>query len=136
MSGIGKRYLFDTNIFIYYFNGEPILRSLFDEALSGQTVAIYCPISWVELLCYPALTTDESEQIRNFLRRFERVKLTEIILDKAAQIRMRYRTALPDAMIAACAIATKSTLLTRNENDFNRISDLAMYNPFTQSIDD
>lgn len=61
MSGIGKRYLFDTNIFIYYFNGEPILKPLFDEVLSGQAVALYYPISWVELLCYPALTTDEAQ---------------------------------------------------------------------------
>ncbi|NEQ48060.1 MAG: type II toxin-antitoxin system VapC family toxin [Leptolyngbya sp. SIOISBB] len=131
MSGASKRYLFDTNIFIYYFNGEPILKPLFDEVFSGQSVVLYCPISWVELLCYPALTTDEAEQIRDFLRRFEQVDLPEAILDKAAQIRMDYRTALPDAIIAACAITTESILVTRNEDDFNRISDLAICNPFT-----
>lgn len=130
MSGIGKRYLFDTNIFIYYFNGEPILKPLFDEVLSGEAEALYCPISWVELLCYPALTTDEAQQIRHFLKGFERVDLTENVLDRAAQVRMDYRTALPDAVIAACAVTTESILVTRNENDFNRISDLAIDNPF------
>jgi len=136
MSGIGKRYLFDTNIFIYYFNGELILKPLFDEALSGQAVVLYCPISWVELLCYPALTAKETQQIRHFLKRFERVELTEDILDKAAQIRMDYRTALPDAIIAACANMTDSILVTRNEDDFNRISDLAIFNPFAEIPED
>jgi predicted nucleic acid-binding protein len=136
MSGIAKRYLFDTNIFIYYFNGELILKQLFDEALSGQAVVLYCPISWVELLCYPALTTNEAEQIRYFLKRFECVELTEDILDKAAQIRMDYRTAVPDAIIAACASMTDSTLVTRNEDDFKRISDVAILNPFAETTED
>jgi predicted nucleic acid-binding protein len=56
--------------------------------------------------------------------------LTEDILDKAAQIPMDHRTALPNAIIAACASMTESILVTRNEDDFNHISDLAIFNPF------
>jgi hypothetical protein len=85
----------------------------------------------VTFLCYPALTAEEAQRIRHFLKRFERVELTENILDKAAQIRMDYRTALPDAVIAACANIMESILVTRNENDFNRIAGLTVFNPFT-----
>ena len=60
MTGISRWYLFDTNIFIYYFNGEPVLEPLFDEVLSDQASALYCPITWVEILCYPALTPQEA----------------------------------------------------------------------------
>ncbi|MEM1292978.1 MAG: type II toxin-antitoxin system VapC family toxin [Cyanobacteria bacterium P01_H01_bin.162] len=129
-SGTGKQYLFDTNIFIYYFNGEPVIEPLFNEVLLGQASVLYCPISWVEIFCYPALTPEEAQQIRLFLRKFEPIELTESILDRAAQIRMAYRSALPDAVIAACAILTESTLATRNEADFNRISGLTVFNPF------
>ncbi|MGD1929860.1 MAG: PIN domain-containing protein [Leptolyngbyaceae cyanobacterium] len=68
--------------------------------------------------------------MRLFLRKLEQIELTEAILDRAAQIRMEYRTALPDAVIAACAILTESTLATRNEVDFNRISGLTVFNSF------
>jgi predicted nucleic acid-binding protein len=44
------------------------------------------------------------------LKRFEQVELPEAILEKAAQIRMDYCTALPDAIIAVCASMTDSRL--------------------------
>ncbi len=130
MNGTGKRYLLDTNIFIYYFNGEEAVQSLFAEILEGDADGFYCPISWSELLCYPALTEAEANQIRGFLRSFTAVQLTENVLDRTAQIRRDYRIALPDALIASCSIDIKSTLVTRNIQDFQRISDLTLLNPF------
>ncbi|MDX2231776.1 MAG: type II toxin-antitoxin system VapC family toxin [Leptolyngbyaceae cyanobacterium bins.349] len=103
---------------------------LFEEILAETATGYYCPISWVELLCYPALTEAEANQIRDFLRQLQRVDLTESILDAAAQIRRDYRVALADAMIAACALATASTLVTRNSTDFSRINGLTLSNPF------
>lgn len=68
MSGTDSRYLLDTNIFIYYFNGDPAVQPLFTEILTEGVDVFYCPMSWVELLCYPALTEAEANQIRGFLR--------------------------------------------------------------------
>lgn len=130
MNGTDNAYLLVTNIFIYYFNGEVLLTPLFEEILAGTATGYYCPISWVELLCYPELTEDEANQIRDFLRQLQRVDLTESILDAAAQIRRDYRVALADAVIAACALATSSTLVTRNSTDFIRIHGLTLSNPF------
>ena len=106
MNGIGSRYLLDTNIFIYYFNGNPVVQPSVEDILTGNSTGFYCPVSWVELLCYPALTEEEAEQIRAFLRSLTCVALTESVLDRTAQIRRDYRTALPDALIAACAVAS------------------------------
>ena len=53
---MSHKYLLDTNILIYYFNDEPAVQSIFDEIDAGDAEAFYCPISWVELLCYPELT--------------------------------------------------------------------------------
>ncbi|MCY7320313.1 MAG: hypothetical protein LH660_00525 [Phormidesmis sp. CAN_BIN36] len=58
MNGVDNRYLLDTNIFIYYFNGEARLDPLFEAIFAEGTTGFYCPISWAELLCYPALTEE------------------------------------------------------------------------------
>lgn len=130
MNGTDSNYLLDTNIFIYYFNGETLLEPLFEEIFAQNATGFYCPISWVELLCYPALTNNEANQILSFLRTLTCVELTESVLDGAAQIRREYRVPLPDAVIAACAIAATATLVTRNTNDFLRINGLIVFNPF------
>jgi hypothetical protein len=130
MNGLSSNYLLDTNIFIYYFNGDPIVQPIFSEIATGNATGLYCPVSWVELLCYPDLSEAEANQIRAFLRSLTCVALTEAVLDRAAQIRRDYRVRLPDAMIAACAIETDSILVTRNVEDFQRINRLNLFNPF------
>ena len=130
MNGTSRRYLLDTNIFIYYFNGDPVVQPIVEDILTETATGFYCPVSWVELLCYPALTEAEAEQIRAFLRSLTCVALTESILDQTAQIRLAYRTTLPDALIAACALETTSTLVTRNTQDFQHINGLSIVNPF------
>ncbi|PSB24535.1 type II toxin-antitoxin system VapC family toxin [Stenomitos frigidus] len=130
MNGTDRRYLLDTNIFIYYFNGDPVVQPVVEDILTGKAAGFYCPVSWVELLCYPALTEAEAEQIRAFLRSLTCIALTESILDRTAQIRRADRTALPDALIAACALETTSTLVTRNTQDFQQINGLSIVNPF------
>ena len=63
MNGTDSRYLLDTNIFIYYFNGDPVVQPIVEDTLSGNILGFYCPVSWIELLCYPVLTEEEAEQI-------------------------------------------------------------------------
>jgi predicted nucleic acid-binding protein len=130
MNGTDNRYLLDTNIFIYYFNGELVVQSIVEDILASNAMGFYCPVTWVELLCYPALTEAEADQFRAFLRSLTCVALTESVLDQAAQIRRDYRVALPDALIAACATEVASTLVTRNIQDFQQIRGLSVIDPF------
>lgn len=123
-------YLLDTNILIYYFNDDPVVQPIFEEIQAGDAVGFYCPISWVELLCYPDLSEAEANLIREFLRTLSCVSLTESILDRAAQIRRNYRVRLADALIAACALVEGCTLVTRNIEDFRRVDGLNIVNPF------
>ena len=123
-------YLLDTNILIYYFNDDPVVQPIFEEIQAGDAVGFYCPISWVELLCYPDLSEAEANLIREFLRTLSCVSLTESILDRAAQIRRNYRVRLADALIAACALVEGCTLVTRNVEDFRRVDGLNIVNPF------
>jgi predicted nucleic acid-binding protein len=127
---MSNKYLLDTNILIYYFNDEPEVQPIFDEIEAGDAEAFYCPITWVELLCYPALTEEQANEMREFLRLLNCVLLTESVLDSAAQIRRNYRLKLADGVIAACALAEGCVLVTRNAEDFKRVDGLSMLNPF------
>lgn len=122
-------YLLDTNILIYYFNDDPAVQPIFEEIQAGDAVGFYCPISWVELLCYPDLTEAEANLMREFLRTLSCVLLMESVLERAAEIRRNYRVRLADALIAACALAEGCTLVTRNVNDFRRVDGLSILNP-------
>ncbi|MEY3868460.1 MAG: hypothetical protein RLZZ338_2351 [Cyanobacteriota bacterium] len=65
---MSNQYLIDTNILIYYFNGEPVVKPIIDEILTGKVGGWYCPISWIELLCYPSLTEEQGNEMREFLK--------------------------------------------------------------------
>ncbi|MEQ8960404.1 MAG: type II toxin-antitoxin system VapC family toxin [Coleofasciculus sp. C2-GNP5-27] len=130
---MNNSYLLDTNILIYYFNDEPAVQPIFEEIQVGDAIGFYCPISWVELLCYPNLTEAEANLMREFLRTLRCVLLTEAVLDGAAEIRRNYRVRLADALIAACALTQDCTLVTRNVDDFRRIDGLSILNPFERS---
>jgi predicted nucleic acid-binding protein len=125
-----NKYLLDTNILIYYFYDEPEVQPIFDEIEAGDAEAFYSPISWVELLCYPALTEEQANEMREFLRLIKCVSLTESVLDRAAQIRRDYRLKLGDGVIAACALVEGCVLVTRNAKDFKRVDGLTILNPF------
>jgi hypothetical protein len=127
---VNNIYLLDTNILIYYFNDDPAVQPIFEEIQAGDAVGFYCPISWVELLCYPDLTEAEANLMREFLRTLSCVLLMESVLDRAAEIRRNYRVRLADALIAACALAEGCTLVTRNVEDFRRVDGLSILNPF------
>lgn len=123
-------YLLDTNILIYHFNDDPAVQPIFEQIKAGAILGYYSPISWVELLCYPTLTEEQANEMREFLRQLTCVSLTELVLDRAAEIRRDYRLKLPDAIIAACAWVRGCTLVTRNVADFRRIDGLSILNPF------
>jgi predicted nucleic acid-binding protein len=125
-----NRYLLDTNVLIYYFNGEISVQDIFNQILAEDAGGFYSPITWVELLCYPGLTETEANLMREFLQTLTSVSLTESVLDSAAKIRRSYRLKLADALIAACALIGECTLVTRNVDDFKRISELSIFNPF------
>jgi len=127
---MSNKYLLDTNILIYYFNNQPEVQDVFEAIEATDAAAFYCPISWVELLCYPELTEEQAQEMREFLRMINCVPLTEIVLDSAAQIRKNYRLKLADGIIAACALVAECILVTRNVNDFKRIDGLGLLNPF------
>lgn len=55
--------------------------------------------------------------------------LSEDIIVNTIDIRKKYKLKLGDAIIAVTAILNELELLTRNVNDFNKVSELKVVNP-------
>ncbi|SER44859.1 hypothetical protein SAMN05444359_14419 [Neolewinella agarilytica] len=60
------------------------------------------------------------------------IEIDELIKKETISIRRLKKIKLPDAIIAATAIAYDLTLLSRNEKDFLNIEGLRFVNPFKQ----
>lgn len=124
------KYLYDTNIFIDYLAEEPAVLLFFSESFLSQNEVIISPIVRIELLSFPELSNEEEEAISDLLMQFERIPLLPQIEDCTIQLRRHHRIKLPDALIAATALHCSACVMTRNVDDFKRVPELTLCNPF------
>jgi predicted nucleic acid-binding protein len=114
MSGIEKLVL-DTNAVINLLDNKEKFHFL-SEAFPDNEKVISV-ITQIELLGYPDITEEVDELIRSFLDDIVIILPDIEIIETAIQIRRNKPTLkLPDAIIAASAIALNATLIT-NDND-------------------
>ncbi len=119
-------YVLDTNAVIYYLSGERVAVVAIAKAHDVRGI-IYIPtIVRLELLSKPDITPQEHADILGFLETCRYVQLDIAVADIAADLRRLYRLKTPDSIIAATALFTGSTLVTRNFRDFKRVPDLAI----------
>ncbi|MDB9452452.1 type II toxin-antitoxin system VapC family toxin [Dolichospermum circinale] len=124
------RYLYDTNIFIYYMADELTVSSFFTEKFLNLHEVLVSPIIRIELLSFSGLSKEEEESIEDLLSQFNSVPLLREIEDQTIKLKRQCKIKLPDAIIAATAINQDAVLLTRNINDFQGIAGLKIENPF------
>ena len=115
----GTNFLADTNALIYLLNGNQCMSNYLQKNLYVSV------ISEMELLSYSGITPDEEMQIKSFLNDCNEVTLTNEIKDKKIEIRKKYKTKLPDAIIAASAIVKNIPLITADKG-FCQISNLTL----------
>jgi predicted nucleic acid-binding protein len=123
-----KHYLLDTNILIYYFNGE--MESTVENKVSELMSESFqiSVISKMEFLGFP-FSLAEKKQAMQLIEYATIIKLTDEIVQRVIDIRQEKRIKLPDAIIAATAIEYNAILVTRNTKDFKTLA-LENYNPF------
>lgn len=127
---MGTGYMVDTNIAIYTLKGilpenaTAFLASILDE---GCMISV---ISKIELMGFPFPEMDDEIKTQRFVEESTLLPLSDVVVDKAIEIRKSQKIKLGDAIIAATALANGLTLLTRNESDFKNIPDLKLVNPF------
>lgn len=122
-------FILNTNIAIYLLHGQlnKDAATFLKKAL--QQKKRLSIISKIELLCW-----DEDTQLtEEFINESIIYSMTDEVIKKTIEIRRRYKTKLPDAVIAASAIVFNCMLITRNEKDFSKINGLQVINPFNNS---
>jgi predicted nucleic acid-binding protein len=121
-------YTLDTNSIIYYINEEPAVVQVL-EGILAQDVPLYVStVTELELFSLSTLTLEDEACIEEVLSVTVRViPLISSIARIAGDLRRLYpRLRTADSAIAATAIFTNSTLITRNVRDFRRIEGLPL----------
>ncbi|HJH29463.1 MAG TPA: type II toxin-antitoxin system VapC family toxin [Methanosarcinaceae archaeon] len=127
MSG-KDRYLIDTNILIYFLEGEKQALALFERILDDE---IYISlINKIEVLSFPDMSKKDDKSIRMFLSSFITLEIDNTIAEEAIRIRKNYKLKLPDALICATSIIQDTILVSRNEKDFLKVKGLKFLNPY------
>ncbi|MEO0041998.1 MAG: hypothetical protein RL329_1446 [Bacteroidota bacterium] len=123
-----KIILCDTNIFIGYFHGEEnIIKEL--DYLTFDRLAISV-ISVAEI--YYGMRKKEAISTRELVRKFNILHLDKEISKLFLQLVLGYKdmkVGVPDALIAATAVANQVELFTLNRKDFDFIDGIKLYKP-------
>ena len=121
-------YLIDTNTVIDYLaNRIPIKGMGFMDSIINDIPNISI-VTKIELLGFNT-AQEHSLLLAGFVSDASVLALTDEVADICIALRRAHKIKLPDAIIAATAIAYDMSLLTRNVSDFKGIKDLEVINP-------
>jgi predicted nucleic acid-binding protein len=121
-------YLMDTNAVIDYLGEKlPLANMIFMNGVIDAVPNISI-ITKIEVLGFNA--QDKHYQLlTNFINDALILELTSDIANICIEIRKKHKTKLPDAIIAATALAYDYVLISRNISDFKNIENLQVINP-------
>ena len=119
-------YTLDTNAIIYYLDEDPTVIPLLEPIL-GQDMAIFVSVvTELELLSHPGLTEEDMAEIQQLLTSVVIFPLESRLAQLAGALRRQYHLKTPDSVVAATALLTRTTLVTRNIRDFQGIGGLSL----------
>jgi len=113
----GNNMVLDTNIILYFLNGDETLLPLLEERN-----LIISVITEIELLSYNELSKEELEAIQGFIGDCTIVNLNDDIKEIAISIRKKHKIKLPDSIILATANSLNTPLITA-DLDFEEMDD-------------
>ena len=119
-------YTLDTNAIIYYLDEDPTVVPLLEPIL-GQEIAIFVSVvTELELLSHPGLTEEDIAEMQQLLTSVVIFPLESRLAQLAGALRRQYHLKTPDSIVAATALLTRTTLVTRNIRDFQGIDSLSL----------
>jgi predicted nucleic acid-binding protein len=119
-------YTLDTNAIIYYLKDDPHAVAVLSDIFTENTPFYISAITEIELFGFSKLSDQEAEQIEAILRTVAIIPVDSRIARTAGFIRRNYHINIADSAIAATALFTGTTLLTRNIRDFRNIPNLSL----------
>ena len=120
--------LVDSDIFIDLFRGVNSAQYFF---LDHTDSIIFSAITEAELLSGNVCKDPrEEERVLHFLAQFEKIPVDNPLVQRAGKLRRELQIGMPDAIIAATALARHTKLITRNIKDFKKIPELEIESPY------
>jgi predicted nucleic acid-binding protein len=118
--------IIDTDILIDVGRGDGDAIACLHR-LSQQSILAISAVTQMELIVGCRNKT-ESSSLEIFLRRFQILKITEEVSDRAVGLLKQYRLShgllIADAIIAATAMESAEPFITKNQRDFRFIAGL------------
>ncbi len=126
---MGADFLADTNLVIDFLNKKlpPASIAWLEQLVANQRLALSVVVR-IELLSWNGPPA-EMQLLQSFISANEVLPLDEPVIQQTILLRQQHRVKLPDAIIAATALAHGLPLLTRNATDFRRVVDLVIIDP-------
>lgn len=126
---MGADFLADTNLVIDFLNKKlpPASIAWLEQLVANQQLALSVVVR-IELLSWNGPPA-EMQLLKSFIAANEVLPLDEPVIRQTILLRQQHRVKLPDAIIAATALAHGLPLLTRNATDFRRVADLVIIDP-------
>ena len=119
-------YTLDTNAIIYYLDEDPAVVPVIEPILVQDIAIFVSVVTELELLSHPGLTEEDMAEIAQVLMSMVVFPLESRLAQLASALRRQYRLKTPDSIVAATALLTRTTLVTRNIRDFQDIEALSL----------
>jgi predicted nucleic acid-binding protein len=132
----GVTHLFlDTAPVIYYVENDPhrflTVKAIFERVDNGRLIVVTSPVTLAECLVLP-YRLGRNDLQRDFSELITRggntlfVSISDMIAERAAELRARYNLTLTDALQVATAIAVGCEAFLTNDVQLKRVTELAI----------
>ncbi len=118
--------LLDSNIIIYASQRE----NEFLRDFIAQNFPYVSAISYIEVLGYHKLTDEDKIYFEEFFNASQILPISQAVIDQTVRLKQIRKMSLGDAIIARTALVYDLTVVTRNTEDFDWVTELKLFNPF------
>jgi len=118
-----KGFLLDTNIIIYFLQGNSKAVNLMKKLYSSNKKIAVSIITVIETLSYPKISKKEEKEIKKMFENLSIIFIDWNITENTIEIARKYKLKIPDAIIGATAINNNLTLISA-DHTFKKIHEL------------
>ena len=116
-----NKYLIDTNIIIYYFNGltnDKFIHTVLEKSFNISIITKIEFLSWQKLYNNHELSNKAVE----FMSNSYVYDLDAVVADETIKNRQKFKIKTPDAIIGSTALVNGFDIVTNNISDFEKLN--------------